>query len=93
MFMFFSRAWWAVGGTTPGAALISTFFLHPCLLPTSGASLSCVCILVRYQVEGVESKKENKEENTATSHESNAKGVGAWKGVHVYQSSTKILYG
>lgn len=26
MFMFFSRAWWAVVGTTPGAAVISTFF-------------------------------------------------------------------
>lgn len=35
-------------------------FLHLCLLTTSGASLPCVCVLVRYQVKGVESKKLNK---------------------------------
>lgn len=45
-------------GTTPGATVISTFFVHLCLLTISGPSPSCVFILVRHQVEGVESKKE-----------------------------------
>lgn len=35
-------------------------FLKLCLLTSSGASLPCVCVLVRYQVEGVETKKANK---------------------------------
>lgn len=37
--------------------------LHLCLLTISGASLPCVCVFVRYQVEGVESKKVNKKKN------------------------------
>lgn len=48
-----------LGGTTPGAAVISASFLL-CLLTTSGASQSCVFVLLRYQVEGVESKKQGK---------------------------------
>lgn len=47
-------------GTTPGAAVISAFFVHLYLLTTSGASPSCFFVLVRYQAEGVESKKESK---------------------------------
>lgn len=35
-------------------------FLHLCLLTTSGASLTRVCLIVRYQVEGIESKKVDK---------------------------------
>lgn len=91
--MFFSGAWWAVVGTTPGAAVIFAFFLLICLLTISGASLPCVCVLVRYQVEGVESNKENKKKILRHPTNPMQRGLVHGKGCMSRTVLQKILYG
>lgn len=68
-------------GTTPGAAVISAFFVHLYLLTTSGASPSCFFVQVRYQAEGVESKKESKKKMLGRPTNPMQNGGGARKGV------------
>lgn len=75
---------------TPGAAVISAFSVHLYLLTTSGASPSCIFVLVRYQAEGVESQRKRVKRKCLDVPRIQCKrGKVQGKGLHVSHSSIK----